>query len=289
MYSGYTAHRDIVYGNGGGMDLTLDLFVPNNALRAVPVIVYIHGGGWSGLDKSWCPYPMRLIDQEYAVASINYRLLDQGGAFPNHLHDCKAAIRWVRAHAAEYGLDGSRIGVWGDSAGGHLAAMVGLTGDRPELEGNSGTPGVSSRVQGVCCYFPATDFLYMVGPDPDSCPGAEFFGRLIGIDVAGGDRLSEHLDKLAAASPVTYASPDAPPMLLLHGDVDVIVSVVQSVLLYEKLWQAGADVRLHIVHGGDHLDYRRDPADIPWNTPEIRQLEDAFFYRTLKGHERPRE
>jgi acetyl esterase/lipase len=81
----------------------------------------------------------------------------------------------------------------------------------------------------------------------------------------------------------------APPFLILHGDGDTIVPVSQSVFLYEALWRAGADVRLHIVHSGDHLDWRRSSADIPWQASEIKNLEDAFFYRTLKGHERTQE
>jgi len=247
----------------------------------VPIIVYIHGGGWSGLDKSWCPYPMRLLDQEYAVASINYRLLQEGGAFPANLHDCKAAVRWVRAHATEYGLDGDHIGVWGDSAGGHLAALVGLTGDMSALEGDIGVTGVSSRVQAVCAYFGAMDLCFLAGPDLATSPIAPLLCGLIGAAP-----LAQHMDKLRAASPITYVSADAPPFLLLHGDVDTLVPVSQSVLLYEALWQAGADVRLHIVHGGDHLDYRRSPTDLPWHAAEVKNLEDAFFYRTLKGHER---
>lgn len=287
MYSGFTVKRDIVYGTVSaepgrqGKDLTLDLYLPNNPVRAVPIIMYIHGGGWSALDKGWCPYPMRLLEQEYAVASINYRLLQEGGAFPANLHDCKAAVRWLRARAAEYGLDGDHIGVWGDSAGAHLAALVGLTGGLAALEGNTGLTGVSSRVQAVCAYFGAMDLCALVGPDPAHSPGAPRMAQLIGVTS-----LAEHMDRLKAASPITYAAADAPPFLLLHGDVDTIVPVSQSVLLYEALWKAGADVRLHIVHGGDHLDYRRSPTDLPWQAAEVKNLEDAFFYRTLKGHER---
>lgn len=281
MYAGFTVKRDIVFGAVGDKSLTLDLYIPNDAVRVVPIIVYIHGGGWSGLDKSWCPYPMRLLEQEYAVASINYRLLQEGGAFPANLHDCKAAVRWVRAHAAEYGLDGDHIGVWGDSAGGHLAAMVGLTGDRSALEGDIGVTGVSSRVQAVCAYFGAMDLCALAGPNLATSPVAPLLSRLIGAEP-----LAEHMDRLKAASPITYVSADAPPFLLLHGDMDTLVPVSQSVLLYEALWRAGADVRLHIVHGGDHLDYRRSPTDLPWQAAEVRDLEDAFFYRTLKGHER---
>ena len=104
--------------------------------------------------------------------------------------------------------------------------------------------------------------------------------------LIGAAPLTQHLDKLRAASPITYVSAGAPPFLLLHGDMDTILPVSQSVLFYEALWKAGADVRLHIVHGGDHLDYRRSPTDLPWHAIEVRDLEDAFFYRTLKGHER---
>ena len=123
MYAGFTVERDIVYGTVGDKILTLDLYIPNSAVRVVPIIVYIHGGGWSGLDKSWCPYPMRLLEQEYAVASINYRLLQEGGAFPANLHDCKAAVRWVRAHAAEYRpgrRSHRRLGRLGGSAPGRV-------------------------------------------------------------------------------------------------------------------------------------------------------------------------
>jgi acetyl esterase/lipase len=281
MYSGFTMKRDIVYAAVGGRDLKLDLYIPNNASRAVPIIMYIHGGGWSELDKSWCPYPMRMLDQEYAVASIDYRLLQEGGAFPANLHDCKAAVRWLRSHATDYHLDGVHIGVWGDSAGGHLASLVGLTGDVPTLEGAVGMSGSSSRVQAVCAYFGIMDLCALAGPDPDHDPVAQFFGRLIGAEP-----ISKHMDKLKAASPVTYDSIGAPPFLILHGDVDTIVPLSQSVFLYEALWRAGSDVRLHIVHGGDHLDWRHSPADIPWQAAEIKNLEDAFFYRTLKGHER---
>jgi acetyl esterase/lipase len=289
VYSGFAVKRDIVYAtvgggpDGQGKDLALDLYLPNSPLRAVPIIMYIHGGGWSALDKGWCPYPMRLLEQEYAVASIDYRLLQEGGAFPANLYDCKAAVRWLRARATEYGLDGEHIGVWGDSAGAHLAALVGLTSDVAGLEGDIGLHGVSSRVQAVCAYFGAMDLIALLGPDMDRGPLSPLISQLI-----GAESLTRHADKLRAASPIAYVSAGAPPFLLLHGDVDTIIPVSQSVLLYEALWKAGADVRLHIVHGGDHLDYRRSPTDLPWRAAEVRNLEDAFFYRTLKGHERTR-
>ena len=277
MYAGFTVERDLVYGRAGERELALDLYLPRNPLRPVPILVYIHGGGWIELDKSWCPYPMRLLEQEYAVASVDYRLLDQGGQFPANLHDCKAAVRWVRAHAQEYGLDGAHVAACGDSAGAHLAALVGLTGDRPELEGDVGTPGVSTRVQAVCTYFGVFDLAAML----ERSRHPDLVGRLI-----GAERPAAHPDKLRAASPISYVSAGAPPLLILHGDVDTSVPLSQSVALYEALWRAGADVRLHVVHGGEHLSFYRSPADIPWHQAEIAELEDAFFYRTLKAHER---
>lgn len=272
MHSGHIAHRDLVYGHADGANLTLDLYLPRDPIRSVPIILYIHGGGWRGLDKRWCPYPMRLLDLEYAVASINYRLVPHA-TFPSQLHDCKAAVRWLRAHAEEYGLLGDRIGVWGDSAGGHLAAMLGVTGDHPELEGACGTPGVSSRVQAVCDWFGPTDLVSLAG-DSSEDPRS-FIAQFIGGAV------SENPELARAASPITYASADAAPFLIMHGDIDRQVPLSQSVALYEALWRAGADVRLHVVHGGAHLAYTRRTSDTPWHSPEVQGLVDAFFWRCL--------
>lgn len=277
MPGGYSEQRDIIFGRAGDLELLLDLYLPRNPVRAVPIILYVHGGGWSGLDKGWCPYPMRLLEQDYAVASINYRLIHQA-IFPAQLHDCKAAVRWLRAHAAEYGLDGEHIGAWGDSAGGHLVALLGVTAGRAELEGDSGTPGVSSQVQAVCDWYGPADLTRMHGPlSPfDENDENSIIARLIGGSVA------RNPDKARAASPTSYAHKDAAPFLIMHGDHDTIVPLSQSIYLYEALLAAGADVRLHVVHGGDHLDYQRRPSDIPWMAPEVTQLVDAFFYRTLK-------
>lgn len=275
MNSGFTKYSDLVYGR----DLTLDLYMPKNPIRAVPLILYIHGGGWSGLDKTWCPYPMRLLEQEFAVASVNYRLIQQA-PFPACLHDCKAAVRWLRAHAGEYGYDGAYIGAWGDSAGGHLAAMLGLTAGIEALEGEQGTPNTSSAVQAVCDWYGITDFTRLgagISPvEPLWREEAGLLTRFLGCPPA------ENLDKLRAASPVAYAHKDAAPMLIMHGDKDTTVLLSQSVLLYEALWQAGADVELYVVHGGDHLSYEHRVTDLPWLAPEVNQRVDAFFYRTLK-------
>jgi acetyl esterase/lipase len=276
MAGGFTVQRDLVYGIGGGHDLLLDLYLPNNPVRAVPIILYIHGGGWMDLDKDWCPYPMRLLEKEYAVASINYRLSDEA-PFPAQLHDCKAAVRWLRANAAAYDLDGDHIGAWGDSAGGHLAAMLGLTANHPELEGDGGTPGVSSTVQAVCDWFGPSDLDGLV----KSCVTSDMIDIESVVAQFIGGPPHQHPDKVAAASPLTYVSADAAPFLIMHGDIDRIVPLSQSVQLYEALFAAGANVRLHVVHGSGHLDYNRRPIDVHWHKLEVQQLVDDFFYTYL--------
>jgi acetyl esterase/lipase len=277
MNTGFTTISDIVYGRVGEYDLLLDLYLPSAPIRSVPIIIYIHGGGWAGLDKTWCPYAMRMLEQEYAVASINYRLSHQA-PFPAQLYDCKAAVRWLRAYATEYHLDGDHIGAWGDSAGGHLSAMLGVTADHRELEGDCGTPGVSSRVQAVCDWYGPASLqpLALAMSELERQDEASWLARFIGGAPAGNE------DKLKAASPVRYASKNASPFLIMHGDRDTIVTLSQSIYLYEALWLAGADVELYVVRGGDHLDYRHRITDIPWHAPEVNQLVDAFFYRTLR-------
>jgi acetyl esterase/lipase len=276
MAGGFIGHRDVIYGKGGESNLLLDLYVPNHPIRAVPIILYIHGGGWADLDKSWCPYPMRFLEKEYAVASINYRLSDEA-PFPAQLHDCKAAVRWLRANAASYGLDGDHIGVWGDSAGGHLAAMLGLTADHPELEGDGGNPGVSSAVQAVCDWFGPSDLAMLV--EKHNTPELVDIDTLVATLIGGPT--SDHPDKAVMASPITYVTADAAPFLIMHGDIDRIVPLSQSVVLYEALFNAGAEVRLHVVHGSGHLDYNRRPIDVHWHTREVEQLVDDFFYTHL--------
>ena len=129
-----TIQRDLVYERVNGAVLTLDLYCPEKVSGPLPVIGWIHGGGWSRSRKERCP-AVRMVDDGYAVASIEYRLTEVA-PFPAQIEDCKAAVRWLRANAAKYNLDPDRIGVWGFPAGGHLAALLGTSGGVRELEGN---------------------------------------------------------------------------------------------------------------------------------------------------------
>ena len=152
-------HRNLMYAQAGPHALRLDLYIPNDVPGPYPLIVWVHGGAFRMGDKA-NPIARPLVAYGYAIASINYRLSHQA-IFPAQIHDCKAAVRWLRAHAAGYDLDGARVGAWGDSAGGHLVAMLGAAGDVPELEGDLGNLEHSSRVQAVCDWYGPSDFLRM--------------------------------------------------------------------------------------------------------------------------------
>ena len=145
------AQRDLVYARAGAKDLLLDLYLPEGAPRPLPLVVWIHGGGWRNGAKEQTP-ARRLVERGYAVASINYRLSGEA-IFPAQIHDCKAAVRWLRANAAKYGLDAGRVAAWGSSAGGHLVALLGTSGGIMELEGGLGNADQSSRVQAVVDFF----------------------------------------------------------------------------------------------------------------------------------------
>jgi acetyl esterase/lipase len=147
--AGVKAHRDLVYVEGGHERHKLDLYLPEKAEGPLPLLIWVHGGGWQNGSKDGCP-PLRAgyIERGYAVASINYRLSGHA-VFPAQIEDCKAAIRWLRAHAKEYNLDAKRFGVWGSSAGGHLVALIGTSGDVKEFDVGDHLDQ-SSRVQAVC-------------------------------------------------------------------------------------------------------------------------------------------
>ncbi len=241
--------RDLVYRTVGGKDLTLDLYVPQMAKPGdrFPVVVWIHGGAWrSGSSKDRCP-AVPLVNRGFVVASINYRLSSEA-IFPAQIHDCKAAIRWLRANAGRFPIDPDRIGVWGASAGGHLAALLGTSGGGKELEGGPDNLAHSSRVQAVCDYFGPTDFLKM-----NDEPGETDHNAADSPESALiGGPIQKNPEKVAQANPITYASADDPPFLILHGDQDRTVPLSQSQLLNDALKRVGVKVLLGIVKGQGH-------------------------------------
>ena len=262
-----TVLRGIEYVPNGHDRQRLDLYLPHDPQsRRLPLIVWVHGGGWRSGDKKNCP-ARRFFGEGYAVASINYRL-SRHAVFPAQLQDCKAAIRWLRANADERGIDPNRIGVWGSSAGGHLVALLGTTGAVDEFEVGPNRH-VSSRVQAVCDFFGPTDFTRMnrfpSTIDHDAADSPE--SRLIGGPV------QENRDKARRADPITYVSAEAPPFLIVHGDADPLVPHNQSELLYEALRRAGVDTTFYTVRGGRHGGFRHDP--------QVDALVKAFFDKHL--------
>jgi acetyl esterase/lipase len=260
--------RDLEYVPNGHERQKLDLYLPEKATSPLPLVVWIHGGGWQAGSKDNVPM-LWLLERGYAVASVGYRL-SQHAVFPAQIHDCKAAIRWLRANASKYGIDPQRIGVAGGSAGGHLVALLGTGGDVKELEGELGTTGVSSRVQAVCDLFGPTDFLRFepANRDPKSA-----ISRLFGGTV------EEKKDLARLASPVTHVSKDDPPFLILHGTADKLVPVSQSEILADALKKAGVEVTLVKLDGAGH-------GGPQFNTPEIRKTIADFFDKHLRSGSR---
>ena len=238
------AHLDIEYARVGEKSLQLDLYLPREAKAPLPLVVWIHGGAWLGGNRR-NPPALSFVSSGYAIASISYRLSHEA-IFPAQIHDCKAAIRSLRANANKYGLDPDRIGVWGSSAGGHLVALLGTSGDVRELEGDVGTIGVSSRVQAVCDWFGPTDFLKMgknaIDHDAPDSPEAKLIGGPI----------RQNKQKVTAANPISYVTQDDPPFLIMHGDKDDVVPINQSQLLHEALKKAGVPVTCETVEGAGH-------------------------------------
>ena len=263
---------DVEYARPDGKPQYLDLAFPKDAEKKLPLIVAIHGGGWSGCDKRG-PMTMLLplVRDGYAVASINYRL-SQVAKFPAQVHDCKAAIRFLRAHAEQYHLDADHVGIWGDSAGGHLVAMLGTTAGNKDLEGDEGNTDFSSRVQAVVDFYGPSDFLTInQQAPPDTAihhndPGSPE-ARLI------GGAIPDNKDKAEQASSVHYVNKDAAPFLIMHGDVDKLVPLAQSIELRDALQKAGVEASLYIIGSQGH-GFRDHPELIP--------LIRAFFDRHLQ-------
>ena len=246
--------RDLDYVPGGHERNRLDLYLPEKATRPLPVIVWVHGGGWTSGDKTHGP-AFRFATKGYAVASINYRF-SQDAIFPAQIYDCKAAIRWLRANAGKYGLDADHIGAWGASSGGHLVALLGTTGGVTELEGPGGHPEQSSRVQAVVDWCGPTDLL-TAGTKPTR------------TNLIGGDPQANK-EKAARASPVTYVSRNAAPFLIMHGDQDRTVPISQSETFAQALQQAGADVTFVVVKGAHHVGPQFT------NAENLKRIEDFF-------------
>ena len=239
------AVRDLEYAKVNGQSLRLDLYAPKQPAGKLPVVVWIHGGSWKSGGKAFCPIAF-MAAQNLAIVSLDYRLTDVA-AFPAQLYDCKSALRWLRAHANLFDLDPDHIGIFGASAGGHLALLLATTAGHPALEGDEGgNLNFSSRVQCVCAFYPPTDLDRLVtNPQSRQDPDSDV-AKLIGGAVA------ENPAKAAAASPLTYVDKNCPPVFLMHGGADALVPPDQSQMFYAALLRAGVEAHLEIIPGKGH-------------------------------------
>ncbi len=253
-----TVLKDIPYESDTNPHQTLDLYLPDT--KPAPLVLWVHGGGWKSNDKSWVLVPY-LVAKGYAVASINYRYSSEA-IFPAQIQDANDALNFLLHHAEEYGLDKNRVAVAGDSAGGHLALLLGLARD----EGGFGADA-SVRPRAVIDFFGPTDFTVFTQPPP---AGAEdVITQLLGASP------HDRPDLAKAASPVTYVTAASPPVLILHGDKDDVVPPGQSRVLADLLKKANVPAELVIVPGAGH----EGPA---FSSPKTQATILRFLEQNLK-------
>ncbi len=265
--AGAIVHRDLAYVANGHERQKLDLFLPKDGTN-LPLIINIHGGAFKMGSKEQ-GVPLEYLVQGYAVASINYRL-SQHAKFPAQIEDCKAAVRWLRAHATAYRLDPNRFAAWGASAGGHLAAMLGTTGDTKEFDVGANLDQ-TSRMQAVVDYFGPTDFLQM---DTHRLPNGQVHDAANSpeSELIGG-AIQDNKAKTAKANPIAYVTPGDPPFLICHGDQDPLVPHHQSELLEAALKKAGVPVKFYTVKGAGHGGFK---------DPKVPEMTREFLAKHLK-------
>ncbi|HXJ42396.1 MAG TPA: alpha/beta hydrolase [Bryobacteraceae bacterium] len=253
---------DLTYVTRGGRPLLADLYIPEEPQRPLPVILFLHAGGWAEGDRRFGPDLGRFFaERGFAMASVDYRLSGDA-TFPAAVHDVKTAVRWLRSIAGEYGLDANRIGIWGLSAGGHLAALAALSGPQDFVATDDPYQEFAGAVQAVVAGYPPIDFLQM-----DSHGGADSYeAKFLGAPIA------EVPELVRQASPAAYIKSGAPPFLLVHGLADTAVPVAQSELLFDALGVAGNDVTLCLVDGLGHGFMNRNNFD-QGTFPRMRKYE----------------
>ncbi|MCG3146672.1 MAG: Lipase 2 [Verrucomicrobiae bacterium] len=260
--------QDIPYAKYGDRKLLLDLYLPAPAKQPRPAVLCVVGGGWRFSDKTgYVEAGTALAQTGYVAAALTYRVSSEVIA-PGNVHDCKAAVRWLRANGTKYGIDPARIGAMGSSAGGHLVALLGTTNGCPELEGTGGNPGQSSAVQAVCDFCGPSDLTRIAQPEI-----RKQFALLYEVTAAYlGGPVEERTALAHLVSPLHHASPATVPMLIIHGTKDEVVPVDESIILYDALKKNRTDVTLHLAKGANH--------GLPWETHAQKVL--AFFRRTLE-------
>jgi acetyl esterase/lipase len=277
---GVRVKRDIEYVPGGGPAQSLDLYFPEQPGKTpLPLLVWIHGGGWMRGDKN-PSVAIHFVERGYVLASVDYRV-STDAVFPAQIQDCQAAIRFLRSNAAKYGVDPEHIGVWGNSAGAHLCNLLGVAGGQNAFPPVGDYLDQSDRVQAVCAFCGPTD-LHTIRTQAEMHSDVKTvisfntakdpYSNLIGVP------LGQDVEKELAASPVHYVrqSPGNLSFLLVHGTADQYVPFAQAEEFADVLRKNEVNVILQRLPGADH------PSKA-FYMPPVQQLVESFFDQTLKG------
>ncbi|MGV3662191.1 MAG: alpha/beta hydrolase fold domain-containing protein [Prosthecobacter sp.] len=274
--SGLELRLDQPYAGNENPKQMVDVYLPKKrgSDKPLPVVALIHGGGWVNGDR--LGYGAQAIQLartgNYAAVTVGYRLTKEAH-WPSQVHDCKAAIRWIRAHAKELNLDADKIAVWGSSAGGHLSSLLGTSGDVKEVEGDLGpNTAFSSRVQCVVNLCGPEDFTQSLMFEKDGKPVAKD-DAVSGL--LGGSYTEKHAEAVAA-SPVTYVTKDDPPFINFHGTKDMRVAYLHVEAIHAALQKAGVPSLLVPITDGGHGSV---------NAPEVKVRGEKFADKVLRGIE----
>ncbi len=268
---------DVPYIQDGDEAQRLDIYYPEKPPKEpLPLIVHIHGGGWMGGSKFPCDV-RRMTAQGYVVASVEYRF-SQKAKFPAQIQDCQAAIRWLRANAKRYHINPDKVGVVGGSAGGHLSALVGVTGGKKVFAAIGGNEGQSDAVACVVDIFGPKNFASVIEQaekDPNVKNIFKFNTPSDPYSELIGAKLSDK-EKTSAVSPITYVDKSCPPTLILHGTHDALVPYAQSEEFAAAMTKSGASVWLQKFPGGGH-------GGGAFGKPSVVLLMKNFFDKHLQG------
>jgi acetyl esterase/lipase len=267
----FRKQSDLTYATADGHALKLDLYLPLTATARPPLLVWVHGGSWQRGSKDDVPITSLTVDG-YAIASVDYRL-SPVAKFPAQVHDLKAAIRYLRAHAGEHGYDGARIAIMGSSAGAHLANVVGVTNGDAAFEGKvGGDLTQSSDVQAIVSYYGASNLTSILKQSTPYGVGM----RRPALELLFGGMPEAKPDLAHMASPVFFVDARDPPLFLLHGDQDPQMPINQSHELHGAYKAKNLPVAFEVVHGAEH-------GGDEFYDEERTELVMRFLDRHLKG------
>ena len=258
--------EDVVFGSGGGRDLVADVYTPEGIETPAPAVLMLYGGGWRRGDiKNLRERALTLAHHGFIVVASEYRLSGES-RWPAHIHDTKAAIRWLHANADTLGIDATKIAAVGFSAGAHLALLAAGTPGRPEFAGEGGNAGASEALAATAVFYAPVRF---------QMPGTQVSGGSP-VDALAGDDATE--EETIAAGPIEYVTPEFPPTLLLSGTVDKMVPVSASLRMYEALTAAGVTADLRFYGGLPHA-FDRLPGHLEQTIADVALFLDRVMVR----------